>query len=196
MICLLILLPYSWVNFINKIQSVCVKLQTFNTSQLTDVIIQLKVKSKSVSCSVVSDSLLPHGLSMEFSRQEYWSGLPFPSPGDLYNPGMEPRSPTLQADSSLCEPWGRSKHQSEHVYKSWFETVLYCITTPVPSVSKSEMSSEFRSEPEVSWTGWTWMPWCCLAMVKWRDLSEPQLPHLLKWGWQAQVGLLCGLSKF
>ena len=37
-------------------------------------------------------------LSMEFSRQENWSGLPFPSPGDLPNPGMEPRSPALQAD--------------------------------------------------------------------------------------------------
>ena len=38
-------------------------------------------------------------LSMEFSRQEYWSVLPFPSPGDLPNPGFEPRSPVLQADS-------------------------------------------------------------------------------------------------
>ena len=38
-------------------------------------------------------------LSMEFSRQEYWSGLPFPSPGDLPDPGIEPRSPALQADS-------------------------------------------------------------------------------------------------
>ena len=37
-------------------------------------------------------------LSMEFSRQENWSGLPFPSPGDLPDPGMEPRSPALQAD--------------------------------------------------------------------------------------------------
>ena len=37
-------------------------------------------------------------LSMGFSRQEYWSGLPFPSPGDLSNPGFEPRSPALQAD--------------------------------------------------------------------------------------------------
>ena len=35
---------------------------------------------------------------MEFSRQENWSGLPFPSPGDLPDPGMEPRSPALQAD--------------------------------------------------------------------------------------------------
>ena len=36
--------------------------------------------------------------SMEFSRQEYWSGLPFPSPGDLPDPRIEPRSPSLQAD--------------------------------------------------------------------------------------------------
>ena len=45
---------------------------------------------------------------MEFSRQEYWSGLPFPSPGDLPNPGIEPRSPTLQADSLSSEPPGKS----------------------------------------------------------------------------------------
>ena len=43
-------------------------------------------------------------LSMEFSRQEYWSGLPFPSPGDLPGPGIKPRSPALQADSLLSKP--------------------------------------------------------------------------------------------
>ena len=43
-------------------------------------------------------------LSMGFSRQEYWSGLPFPSPGDLPDPGIEPRSPALQADSLPTEP--------------------------------------------------------------------------------------------
>ena len=42
-------------------------------------------------------------LSMGFSRQEYWSGLPFPSPGDLPDPGIEPRSPALQADSLPAE---------------------------------------------------------------------------------------------
>jgi len=41
---------------------------------------------------------------MGFSRQEYWSGLPFPSPGDLPNPGIKPRSPTLQADFLPSEP--------------------------------------------------------------------------------------------
>ena len=41
--------------------------------------------------------------SMGFPRQEYWSGVPFPSPGDLPNPGIEPGSPALQADPSLTE---------------------------------------------------------------------------------------------
>ena len=45
-------------------------------------------------------------LSMGFSRQEYWSGLPFPSPGDLPNPGIEPGSPALQADALSSEPPG------------------------------------------------------------------------------------------
>ena len=46
---------------------------------------------------------------MEFSRPEYWSGQPFLSPGDLPNPGIEPRSPTLQADSLPAEPPGKPK---------------------------------------------------------------------------------------
>ena len=44
---------------------------------------------------------------MEFSRQEYWSGLPFQTPGDLPNPGIKPRSPTLQAESLPYEPPGK-----------------------------------------------------------------------------------------
>ena len=44
--------------------------------------------------------------SVGFSRQECWSGLPFPSPGDLRDPGNEPGSPTLQADTLLSEPPG------------------------------------------------------------------------------------------
>ena len=46
-------------------------------------------------------------LSMGFSRQEYWSGVPFPSLGDLPNPGTEPGSPALQADSLPSEPPGK-----------------------------------------------------------------------------------------
>ena len=44
---------------------------------------------------------------MGFSRQEYWSGLPFPSPGDLPNSGIEPGSPTFQADTLTSEPPGK-----------------------------------------------------------------------------------------
>ena len=47
-------------------------------------------------------------LSMVFSRQEYWSGLPFPLPGDLLDPGMEPKSSTLQVDSSPLSHLGKS----------------------------------------------------------------------------------------
>ena len=46
-------------------------------------------------------------LSMGFSRQEYWSRQPFPSPGDLPDPGIEPGSPALQADSLPPEPLGK-----------------------------------------------------------------------------------------
>ena len=47
-------------------------------------------------------------LSVEFSRQEYWSELTFPSPGDLRDPGIKARSPTLQADPLLTEPPGKT----------------------------------------------------------------------------------------
>ena len=46
-------------------------------------------------------------LSMGFFRQEYWSGLPFPFPGDLPDPGIKPRSPALQADSLPTDLWGK-----------------------------------------------------------------------------------------
>ena len=45
--------------------------------------------------------------SMGFSRQEYWSGLPFPSPGDLPDQGIEPMSPAMQADALTSEPSGK-----------------------------------------------------------------------------------------
>ena len=71
-----------------------------------------------LSCSVMSDSLQPHGLKPAsllcpwgFFRQEYWSGLPCPPPGDLPRPGNKPSSPTLQADFLLSEPPVKSKHR-------------------------------------------------------------------------------------
>ena len=52
-------------------------------------------------------------LSMEFSRQEYWSGLPFPFPGDLHDPGIKPRSSALQADSLASEPPGKPRNEDD-----------------------------------------------------------------------------------
>ena len=55
--------------------------------------------------------------SMEFSRQEYWSRLPFPSPLDLPNPGIEPGSPALQADALPSEPPGNYSINNETLQK-------------------------------------------------------------------------------
>ena len=82
----------------------------FQNHQLVMICYSTRRKLLRVSSSVTSNSATPWTvahqapLSMEFSMQEYWSGLPFPSPGDLPNPGIEPRSPALQADSLLTEP--------------------------------------------------------------------------------------------
>ena len=68
-------------------------------------------------------------LSMEFSRQVYWSGLPFPSPGDLPNPETEPRSPALEADSLPAEPQGKLyKAQLLLLLLSRFSRVWLCAT--------------------------------------------------------------------
>ena len=59
--------------------------------------------------------------SMEFSRQEYWSGLPFPSPGDLPDPGIEPGSPELRADTLSSEPPG-----NPYGYEGWIIKKTEC----------------------------------------------------------------------
>ena len=74
---------------------------------------KLKVKVKVKSFSRVRPFATPWTVahqaspSMGFSRQEYWSRLPFPSPGDLPDPGIEPGSPTLEADALTSEPPGK-----------------------------------------------------------------------------------------
>ena len=74
----------------------------FNIS--SSAVISLKVKVDQ-SCPTLYDPK-----SIEFSRPEYWNGQPFPSPGDLPNPGIEPRSPTLQEDSLPAKPQGKPKN--------------------------------------------------------------------------------------
>ena len=80
----------------------------------------LKVKVKMKSLSPVRLFATPWTVAyqapqfMEFSRQEYWSGLPFPSPWDLPDPGIEPRSPALRADTLPSEPqWKVDKRALE-----------------------------------------------------------------------------------
>ena len=82
------------------------------------------------SCPALCDPVVAHQapLSMGFSRQEYWSGLLFPSPGDLPNPGIEPRSPALWVDALTSEPPGKSATSvprgkfiaiNAHIRKDW-----------------------------------------------------------------------------
>ena len=64
--------------------------------------VNIKAENSGVCWALPFPSALP--LFMEFSGQEYWSGLPFPSPRNLPDQGIKPRSPALQADSLLSEP--------------------------------------------------------------------------------------------
>ena len=68
------------------------------------------VVSVTKSCPTLATQwtvVLQAPLNMGFSRQEYWSGLPFPSPVDLPDPGIKPRSPALQVDDLLTKLWGK-----------------------------------------------------------------------------------------
>ena len=74
------------------------------------LIVKVKVKSLSRVRLFATQWTIAHQApsSMGVSRQEYWSGLPFPSPRDLPDPGIEPRSPSLQADALTSEPPGKA----------------------------------------------------------------------------------------
>ena len=79
---------------------------------------------------------------MEFSRQEQWSGLPFPSLEDLPDAGIEPRSPALQADPLLCEPV--RKIIGHLRAKTMFSTFWY--TLQVKSTDSGTISSQLKSK--------------------------------------------------
>ena len=94
------------------------KEQTYNTKKWAPKVRRCPTCSwGSARCSVVSDCLWPHRLypstplSMGFSRQDYWSGLPLPPPGDLPDPGIKPRSPALQTNTLPSEPPGKDRGQ-------------------------------------------------------------------------------------
>ena len=98
-----------------------------------------------LSHSVASDSLQPHELKSArllcpcgFSRQEYWSGFPCPSPQALPHPGIEPRSPALQADSLPSETPGKPDHTAivlylSNMYWKWFTSSWHHVIITKPS---------------------------------------------------------------
>ena len=89
------------------------------------------VKCLPLTCSVMAP------LSIGFSKQEYWSGLPFPSPGDSPNPGIEPRSPALHADSLPSEPSGKPQCNGNQAHCKE-DCVGHCLKTQ-PTGARQEV---------------------------------------------------------
>ena len=84
-------------------------------------------------------------LSMEFSRQEYWNGLPLPFLEDLPDPGIEPRSPALQADSLPYEPPGKQKDRAQSRSRTVVETEVSSLKgdmSPPPEAKVSTLPSK------------------------------------------------------
>ena len=107
-----------------------------------------------LSHSVVSNSLLPHGLEPArllcqwgFSRQEYLSGLPCPSPGAVPNPGIEPRFTVLQADSLPFEPPGKPKNTRWVAYPFSRESSWSVIKPGSPALQVDSLPAELPAKP-------------------------------------------------
>ena len=119
-----------------------------------------------LSCSVISDSLQPHGVQPTrlpcpwgFSRQEYWSRLPCPLPGDLPNPGIEPKSPALQEDSLPTETPGKpqfiysgTERERERVCVCvWVLSHVQLFATPWTVACQAPLTNGFSRQ--VYWSG-------------------------------------------
>ena len=118
-----------------------------------DEIIGISVQSLSHAQPFVTLRTVAHKTPqfIEFFRQEYWSGLSFPFPGDLPNPGIEPGSPVLQADSLPTEPPGNRERNRVHNKWTALETSpnfphpclsKNCLPKKIPKV-KEETASVF-----------------------------------------------------
>ena len=115
-------------------------------------------------------------LSMGFSRQEHWSGFPFPSPGDLSDPGIKPRSPTLQANSFTTEPCGKHKEYLKvcvYIFFVVVQSLKSCLTLcnpmdcSTPGFPVVHHLQEF-AQTHVRWVG--------DAIQPSHPLSSPSLP--------------------
>ena len=114
-------------------------------------VFQKELESESVSarlCLTLWTEARQAPLSMDFSRQEYWSGLPFPSPGNLPDPGIKPRSPVLQADSLPSEPPRKPQKRDYFYLFMWLHWVLGTCHTQTLQLRKVGSSPSMRVEPE------------------------------------------------
>ena len=133
----------------------------------------LELESESVSCLVVSCVLLfatpwtvacQAPLSMGFSRQEYWSGLPCPSWEDLPDPGIEPRSPTLQTASCLS-------HQGSPFRAKGYRTV-WLLPSHRTGCWAHWPTEQLHDHQFITRSMWHLLSWCgscfaCLLSVSW-----------------------------
>ena len=95
-----------------------------------------------MDCSAPGSSV--HGIL----QQEYWSGLPFPPPGDLPDPGIQPRYPSLQADSFLSEPPGtRERHSQIHQADLTAPSVSHCCLSGLFSPTTRAEAPAFSAQP-------------------------------------------------
>ena len=92
-------------------------------------------------------------LSTGFSKQEYWSGLPCPPPGDLPNPGTEPMSPALQVDSLLLSYW------ESPIYVLYIHTVYICVCVCVCVMQYYSVIKRMKIS-YLQQHGWTWSILC------------------------------------
>ena len=141
-----------------------------------------------VSCSVMPDSVIPRTvthqapLSAEVSRPEYWSGLPFPSHGELPNPGMEAGSPALQTDSSPFEPRGKLTSCTDPL-TSFIFSIYRCFSfgsTPweTSSAMPSHLSPSLHSYYHIQDFQETVLALDCLSAATFPSVRSPQSSEL------------------
>ena len=136
------------------------------------------------SCSVVSDFLWPPWTvayqappSMGFSRQEYWSGLPFPSPGDLPDPGIEPGPPAFQADALTSESPGKKNGLNKDIV-NLLTVAWLCHESQVAVYSEHLWLFHSVSDSEFLDMGYTSRIWisthlqCCCCWAKNKPINK------------------------
>ena len=146
-----------------------------------DGALKVTMNSCPTLCNPMDSSLHQAPPSMGFSRQEYWSGLPFPSPGNLPNPGIKPRSLTLQTDALPSEPPGKQRCTNFSCGGPGITVILNCL--PAPGRPSFIIAPVLRFSP---------YPSPCAFRIKLLYLSQ------LKWAacnQNSQTRKFCALKK-